>query len=218
MKILQYLKSKKKIITLAASFALLLTVTVGGTLAYLMQVTEPVVNTFTITPVPNSVIEELNQDDKIKNNVRIQNDGKADAYIRAAVIVTWVDDEGNICGTKPVLGTDYTMTFPEDTDWVKGVDGYYYYTRVVPWEDEDANQNKSYDETDVLLTECKLVGGTHGVPAGYYLSVEILAQSIQADGIDSEGNRPVQLVWKDKNGTSMIKEVAEDGTLTVKTE
>ena len=68
--------------------------------------------------------------------------------------------------------------------WEQGSDGYYYYKSKV----------SADNETSILFTGCKLADGAKA-PDGYYLSVEIVAQSIQADGTDASGNHPVTLAW-----------------------
>ena len=45
----------------------------------------------------------------------------------------------------------------------------------------------------MLFTDCAPVAAN--VPEGYSLSVEILAQTIQADGVDAKGNKPIELAW-----------------------
>ena len=174
-------KSKKKLILLV-SLVMLLTVAVGGTLAYLTASTDPLPNIFTTSGVPISVQEDP-FDGTVKNNVKIQNDGNTDAYIRAAVVVTWQDSEGNVYAVKPEAGVDYQITFPTGTGWVYlTADGFYYYTASVA----------SNNQTGVLLTNCKPL---KSAPAdGYTLCVEIVAESVQAKGVDN-GVKAVVKAW-----------------------
>lgn len=160
---------------LLIAIALLLTVAVGGTIAYLAASAGPVTNTFTPGNVPPEVVEEF--DGSVKKNVAIKNGGNVDAYIRAKVIFTWQDASGNVYGQLPVAGKDYTISWTED-GWVKGSDGFYYHQAAV------APNGK----TGVLFTGCAPVAGK--APEGYTLHVEVLAQSIQADGVtkDTDGN------------------------------
>lgn len=206
---------------LLASLLVVLGIVVGGTLAWLTDDTGIVTNTFFAGEVPNEVIEDLQGN--VKNDVKIKNTGNVDAYIRAAVTVTWVEvDEngnltGNVYGEAPVLGEDYEWYPADDSsalgtigeNWKKGKDGYYYYTHKVP----------ENTETGILFTRCKPIidsetGKTKNQPEGYVLSVEIMGQSIQADGKNSEGIAPVIVEWGTANGGS-VKAVGSDGTLTV---
>ena len=183
-------KSKKKLILLV-SLVMLLIVAVGGSLAYLTANTEPLENIFPTSEVPISVQESFNG--TVKNNVTIQNDGDTEAYIRAAVVVTWQDSEGKVYAVKPEVGVDYQITFPTGTGWVyRTADGFYYYTSPVVPEDNAVTTDVVEDSTGVLLTNCMPL---KAAPAdGYTLSVEIVAESVQAKGLDGS-DKAVVKAW-----------------------
>ena len=136
----------KKVILLAVSLLLILSAAIGGTVAYLIDQTGSITNTFTPVKVTPGINE--NFDRSVKNDVQITNTGDIPAYIRVKVVVTWKDEHGNVYGAAPVLGTDYTWQIP-GTDWGKGSDGFYYYTKPVP----------AGEKTSILLTDCKPVDG-----------------------------------------------------------
>ena len=139
---------------------------IGGTLAYIIANTVSVENKFT----PGEVRWVLEDFDKItKSNVRIKNTGNTAAYIRATYVVTWQKDDGTVNGKMPVLGTDYTIVFADNTGWNK-IGDYWYYTSPVA----------AGGETGVLIASCKLAEGA-AVPTGYHLSVEIIASAIQSE-------------------------------------
>lgn len=179
------MKKSKKTMTLLASLVLVLGIVVAGTVAFLVTNTNPVVNTFTPSRVPNKVVETF--DGNVKSDVKIKNEGDISAYIRVAVIANWVkkNEQGgyDVYGEQPVLGRDYTIS-PETigNGWVKSGD-YYYYTQSVP----------KGETTAVLFDSIAPVEGK--TPAGYSLSIEILSQTIQADGVDANGEKPVVLAW-----------------------
>lgn len=177
--------NKKSILALAM-MVLLLTVSVGGTIAYLAASTEPVVNIFTPGELKNKVEEEFDFD--TKKNVKISNTGTVDAYVRAAVIVTWKDPDGNVYGKLPVAGTDYQMVMGESTKWtVKQEDGFYYYKGAVA----------AGKATDTLISQCiQLVEA----PDGYSLSVEIISNSVQA-----EPDTAVKELWGE-TAAGLVKE------------
>ena len=183
-------KSKKKLILLV-SLVMLLIVAVGGSLAYLTANTEPLENIFPTSEVPISVQESFNG--TVKNNVTIQNDGDTEAYIRAAVVVTWQDSKGKVYAVKPEVGVDYQITFPTGTGWVyRTADGFYYYTSPVVPEDNAVTTDVVEDSTGVLLTNCMPL---KAAPAdGYTLSVEIVAESVQAKGFDGS-DKAVVKAW-----------------------
>lgn len=167
-------RSQKPSVLLVA-LVLLLGAVVGTTIGYLFTNTDSITNTFT----PSEVTVEIKEDfeNNVKNNVQVKNTGDIDAYIRAAVVVTWQDKDGNVYATAPVENTDYTVTWTM-TDWVKSGNYYYYTKSVAPG-----------TSTGVLLTECKLKDGVTP-PDGYHLVVEILSEAIQAEPVTA-----VQEAW-----------------------
>ena len=80
----------------ATAVCLLLTaaLAIGGTLAYLYTNSDTVTNTFNPTDVEIVVVEKV--EGNIKSEVKIANTGKADAFIRAKVVITWQDASGNV--------------------------------------------------------------------------------------------------------------------------
>lgn len=184
-----------KWLLLLAALALMLTAAIGGSLAWLQDEPQVVQNTFTPGEVPNHVEEKI--EGNVKNDVSITNDGNVDAYIRAAVIVNWVDEEGNISGTAPVYGTDYSWDMTMD-GWKLGEDGYYYHLAPLA----------SGESTGILFTTCEA-----NEKKGLRLSVEIMGQSIQALGVT--GGKPVVAeLWDSVTGihddlTLMVKEAAQ---------
>lgn len=160
-----------KVILLVVSLLLVMVLSIGGTLAWLTAETVPVVNTFTAGEVTTTVVEKL--DNGVKNNVQIKNDEKSvDAYIRAMVVVTWQNKDGNVYGTAPVENKDYTITWSgtngDNPTWFKGSDGYYYHKAAV----------KPRNSTSVLFTGCEPVADR--APEGYHLCVEVISSAIQA--------------------------------------
>lgn len=184
------MKTKKPVALVA--ILVLLCCAVAGTVAYLVTSTGPVTNTFTPAKVTTSVEEEFNG--TTKSDVQIQNTGNIDAYIRAAVIVNWADKNGNVYGgAVPKEGKDYSE-LKLKTSWVKGSDGYYYYTHPVA-------PNGS---TTAIFEDIKQLAND---PAeGYGLQITILA-----DGIQSEPGTTVVSVWESVTG------VNTDKTLSVAT-
>ena len=176
--------NKKSIII--ASVMLLLLATVGTTLAYIFTETKPVENTFNPSKVSCAVVENngtpvtgsVTNTGNIKENVQIKNTGDTDAYIRVAVVVNWMDEAGTkVWATKPVEGADgdYTITYNLGNGWVKGSDGYWYYTKSVP-------PTEGNNLTDILIEKATQnkegPKGTDGTQ--YYLSIEIVASAIQS--------------------------------------
>lgn len=175
------LQKSGKAVTLMASLLVVLGLAVGGTVAILFDKTEAITNTFTPAEITTTVDEGTGNG--VKSNVKIKNEGTTDAWIRAAVIITWQNEAGEVYGKAPVAGTDYTITYQTVTDpttassWYKGKDDFYYYTSPVA-------AGKS---TGVLISECKLKDGVTP-PTGYNLCVEILGSAIQSYPVDVFNN------------------------------
>lgn len=167
-------KRRQKAKRVGSGFVLLIlaaVLAIGGTLAYIIANTVSVENKFTPGEVRCEVLEDFDKIfDKItKSNVRIKNTGNTAAYIRATYVVTWQKEDGTVNGKMPVVGTDYTIEFAENSGW-KLIGDYWYYTSPVA----------AGGETGVLIASCKLAEGT-AVPTGYHLSVEIIASAIQSE-------------------------------------
>lgn len=157
---------------LLASLAALLWGCVGSTLAWLVAGTDSLVNTFEPGRVSSTVVEGWpNEGEPKKTDVCIKNTGNTDAYIRAYVSVCWKNGEGEIYNTAPVLGTDYSISSYNETDWVKIGDYWYHKTKVAP----EAS-------TAPLFTSCTYL---KNAPAGYGLAVEIIADAIQSNPKDA---------------------------------
>lgn len=179
-------KINKRSMALLVSLAVVLTVAVGVTLAYIFTKTDPVENTFKPSKVTCAVIEDGKTTDdpygqvnvSSKSNVQIKNTGDTTAYIRVAVVVTWKNEKGNVWAQAPVEGKDYSVTWNLTANgWVEGTDGYYYYKKAVPPTGDGAF-------TDVLITEAKPLKDCP--EDGYTLSIEIVASAIQAEGMGAE--------------------------------
>lgn len=161
-----------KLLIIILSVSVILAVSVGTAIAYLISETPPVTNTFT----PVSVSCQVNQSAE-NSNITVKNTGDITAYIRATVVINWVSDSGSVYGGAPVEGTDYTVNY-QLTDWFKGKDGFYYYSSPV----------EAGASTSELITTISSVAGT--APEGYSLSVQVLASAIQAEPTDA-----VSQVW-----------------------
>lgn len=164
-------RSKKSILTLTA-LILVFCCTVGGTLAFLVTQSTAVKNTFTPSQVTCQVNETL--ENGTKKDVTIQNTGDTDAYIRAAIVVNWADEAGNVYADAPVADTDYTISY--GYDWKKHTDGYWYYKDSIA-----AN-----GETTSLILSCSKNDGVTP-PSGYDLCVEIIADAIQTGPDNTQG-------------------------------
>ena len=174
----------KKTLIMLISLALILTVSAGSTLAFLITKTEEVTNTFTPSRISVEVEEPgWKTDNTVKKNVTIKNEGNIDSYIRIALVMNWQkynpETQEYEIAPIPVAATDYTMTWHEQsgyntTDWISetnanGVTYYYHKTAVNPG-----------NSTGKLFDELKPSANAN-IPEGYTLVVDVLAQGIQAE-------------------------------------
>lgn len=167
-------RSNRSLVLTISVIALVVCI-VGASLAYLFTKSAGITNTFTPTKVTTDIVEKL--DKGVKRNVTIKNTGDIEAFVRAKVVITWKDSSGNVYGTAPVAGTDYSITY-NSSAW-ELIDGIYYCkTPVAP--------NGS---SPVLISECEKLS-TAVVPENYDLSVEIIAEAIQSKPADV-----VQQTW-----------------------
>jgi len=161
------MNNKKKSLLVLVSLVLVLCFGAGGTLAWLSAKDGPITNEFKPTEITTEVEETI--EGGVKKAVQIQNTGDTEAYIRAAVVITWQNEDGNVYGTKPVEGTDYRIAW-NTTDWFEK-DGFYYHREPVGFKpDENLTEN--------LFTDCWPVSDE--APVGYNLAVEIIGSGIQS--------------------------------------
>ena len=111
---MQTMKQNKRSMLLLLTLAVLLTATVGATVAYVIHKTQSVTNTF----MPSNVACEVQG----TKTYTVQNTGDTQCFVRVAVVVTQRND-GVISAVKP----GYTVT--PAVGWELGRDGYYYYTK-----------------------------------------------------------------------------------------
>lgn len=172
------MSNKNKSLYLIASLLLIMTVTIGGVIAFITTQTDSVENIFK-SPTFGTTVDE-NFDGDVKTDVKILNTGDTESYIRAKVLVNWVKGEGTdkvVSATVPMLGEkgkpesgDYYMNFDFKHGWVEH-DGYYYYTEPVA----------GSSSTKVLITEAAPLKDN----GDYKLEITILAESIQVSPKDA---------------------------------
>ena len=159
--------SKAGIILL--SFLLLLTLSIGGTIAYLVANEEPVTNTFTPSSVTCQVTEAF--DGTIKSNVNVKNTGDTTAYIRVNLVTYRVNEAGQHIG-----GTATIPTFTLGENWVK-YDNYYYYTMPVEPDEKPAVP---------LISSITLTGSYTDADGGKQV-IEVIAEAIQSSPASAVG-------------------------------
>lgn len=171
-------RSLRKPTAFAVCLALVLACGVGGLFAWLHDDTPAVPNTFTPGSVTCQVQENFNG--ALKSDVRVENTGNVPAFMRATIVVTWVDGDGAVSATAPEAGADYALSLADD-GWTQGADGFYYYAGAVD----------PGEETGVLIDGLCPVGAG---PEGYTLRADVLADAVQAEGGTAQASA-VELAW-----------------------
>lgn len=177
------IKNKPALLALAA-VVVLCTGVFLNTLAWLSDGEKKVKNTFDTAQVTCEISE--NFDGVEKKDIEVKNTSDIYAYMRVAVVCNYVNAKGEITGR-----ADLPAGLTLGNNWIKGSDGYYYYTYpLVP---------NGY--TAILFQE--------EINDGNGLQVTILAEAIQAEG-NLSGKSPAELVWD-----SAVIGVNNDGTLII---
>jgi len=178
----------KKSVLLLVSLVLIGVMAVGGTVAVLVAQSDTLTNIFKSSTVSVSA-SVLQANGGI--TASIKNDGDIAAYVRAAIVVTWQNGNGDVYGASVPGESDYTLSV--SNEWQKSADGFYYCTTPV-----SANVTKSLIEGCAQTANAK-------APEGYQLHV-----FVAAEGIQSVPAEAVTDAW-----ASGVSAVSDDGTLTI---
>lgn len=172
---------------LILSLCLIFALAAGTTFALLKANTAPVENTFTAAKSETYIDEVLEGNQK--TSIKVKNTGTATSYVRAKLVMNWVDDT-----TENIVSGDNLPTVELNTDdgWFEKGGIYYYKTPVGP-----------KDSTANLLQEGKPIK-QENAPDGCHLEVTVLAESIQA-----APSTAVEGAWK-------VVKVGQDSCLTLK--
>lgn len=111
-------KLNKRSLILLVSLVALLTITVGGTLAYIAIKTDSLINVFN----PSAIQVSLSGPDA-DDTYTIANTGNVDVYVRVAVVAK---QGGSVTLSRMELPTTTTA------NWILGNDGFLYYKQKVP--------------------------------------------------------------------------------------
>ncbi len=191
----------KKLLALIICLDLVVMMAVSGTLAYIFTSTDPVVNTFTPVTPGSKIDEEF--ENNVKSDVKVNNTGEVASYIRAKVVITWQDKDGNVYPVSPVENTHYTISYlsvkdPETdsvtitTDWILSADGFWYYKKSVA----------AGASTTNLIGEAKQIKECEDT--NYKLHIEILSQAVQ-----STPPAAVVEVWKNASNNLTVTATGE---------
>ena len=165
----QYRRRKrlnKRTTILLAFLALIVGLAAGTTLAYIFTNSTELTNTFEPARVDCEVQESFPLSQS-KSNIRIENTGNVDAYIRVRLLYNWINEAGEIV-TKPAGYEHTTVSTANLGEGWNASNTFYYYTyKVKPEELTSVMLNIPIEQT---------AGG-----GDYRLRVDVIAEAIQAD-------------------------------------
>jgi len=175
------IKLNKKINILFIAFSVVSVICIG-TFAYLQWKSKNE-NTFTSEQTIVPSINEIFQDNEKRNVSVFVGDTGYSVYVRATIVVNWMDEDQHILGASPILDTtenegDYSLLL-NTTDWFFNDDGFYYYKKPV----------SSGQSTEALIEECTIL--KNAPKSNYTLNVEIIAQTIQVAGLTDDTDIPL---------------------------
>lgn len=162
--------NKKKLSLLVVSGVLATTI-VGGSLAWFTS-KDTKLNYFSTGSIKHEIVEVFEEDglaknllpgDEVNKDVWINNTGKSDALLRVKVIPQWVNKLGevdNLLDTNLIelvfadgVQKSLESGIGNDTNWILGNDGYFYYTSILP-----VNKEEVEHQSAQLLSAVRLSG------------------------------------------------------------
>ncbi len=177
-------KNIKKLLLVIACGAVLCA-SIASTFAWLAD-SDDVKNTFTPGVVGCIVNERLTAGAKsevtVSNSKGDPEEANVPAFMRVALVPVWRDAVGN--------GTRYEAELPEGfapaNGWFEGGDGYYYYPDPV-----------APGAATQMLFNGVVSDAFRNMPAaGLQYELQVLAQSIQADGVSADGTPAAEDAWE----------------------
>ena len=171
----KYRRRRNKNAILIFALILLLGMTIGGTIAYLVRESGSVVNDFIPANVEIDIQEKVTNHEK--EEIVIENKSNIPVFIRVALVGNWADADGKICINHGSTQPSFTC----GTDWGKGSDGFYYYKKSVAVGGET---------TDLLGSNIELTAATDGCS----YQIEVIASAIQAQG-NNDTDTAVYNAW-----------------------
>lgn len=161
--------SLKRRIFIMSCMVVLVGVIFMGSVAYLQKISG-LGNQFEIGKT-DIMVEEFFDDSKTrKTDIRLVNEGNTAVYMRAKLLIYYVDVDNNVLDDIPKEGIDYTIE-EGSSDWIKKEDIYYYKAPVEPY----SNDGSIGKTTNIITCIDDLMPNDNK-----YLVVDVIGESIQA--------------------------------------
>ena len=153
-----------RLAAMAMAAVLLLTLAIGGTVAWLSTKDAPITNTFHPSKVSCEVTEKFSGTTGVKENVNVKNTGTIDAFIRVKLVTYRTNADGQHIG-----GTAAIPSFDLGANWVQYGDYYYYTKPVAPNQKPGTN-----------LADSMTLTGAYPDADGGSQAMDVMAEAIQS--------------------------------------
>ena len=177
------MNTKKKAIIVVLVLILVIAASIGSTVAYFSDKTETKNNQFAVGNIKIELTEEkwdAAKEAKENENMYpgqiidkdpvVTNIGDNTCYVR--IKVSGLDTLGADKVIKYLTGGTVDAL---GTDWVKGTDGYFYYTKVL---EKDAATTALFDQIQIPTS----VENWNGETSQQTYSIDVVAEAVQAEG------------------------------------
>lgn len=151
------------------ALVLLLSLSVSGTLGFLVASDGPIANFFSATEATIDIVEEFSANQK--SSIQIKNTGDVSVFIRVSLVSSTTDSEGNL-----IADTNANLSgISLGAGWIK-IGNYYYYTsEVIPEQLTNNLLNNpislNEDQTITVLAQCIQSQPISAVEEAWHVSV-----------------------------------------------
>ena len=153
---------------LLCSIVVLVLGMVGGSLAYLLDHTEDVKNTFVVPEIDVTIPEDF--DGLEKKNVQVENKCEFPVFARATYVAYWQNDEGEVYSEVPEIDVIINTG-----NWTQNAnDGYWYCNKIL------AAKNETGAKSPVFIESAKLSSGAQAPSEEYHLVIDVIAEVVQS--------------------------------------
>lgn len=163
---------KRKILLITLSILIFLTI--SSSVSYLIKKSSTS-NEFTKGTIKIELNETFEKENNTKKDINVKNIGNSDVFVKVAIIYNFINKDNQVLEEIPEKDIDYTIEFPDNSNWIEK-DGYYYYKKIL----------KENETTENLINEIKQIKEYNDKT----LEIDVLAQAIQA-----QPTRAVKDAW-----------------------
>ena len=139
-------------------------------------------NTYTLSATGIELVIDDEVAGNVKSNLTIRNNGIYNAYVRALIVGSWVNEDGDIVAdwdpADTGAGTFSPAIFSGTTNehWVKGADGFFYYKHILASLGTIPVSERLFD-TYIAIESAK----PRGLSSSDHLEICIVSQAVVAD-------------------------------------